>query len=151
MRRKLHISYLNKTTNNILCLKFCSCCCCSVVSDSLWSHRLQHARLPCPSLSPRVCSNSYPLSQWCHPTISSSVAPFSSHPQSFPASGSFPMNWINRNLRAVLIRSCNSRLSIPRHWVGQAQEVIDISTANSPIKVTVESYQHKLLVKNICS
>ena len=61
----------------------------SVVSDFLWPHGLQHARLPCPSPSPRLCSNSCPLSQWCHPTISSSVIPFSCL-QSFPASGSFP-------------------------------------------------------------
>ena len=59
---------------------------------TLRPHGLQHARLPCPSLSPRVRSNSCPLSQWCHPTISSSVAPFSSRPQSFPASGSFPVS-----------------------------------------------------------
>ena len=65
---------------------------CSVVSNSLWPHRLQHARLPCPSTTPGVYSNSCPLSWWCHPTISSSVVPFSSHPQSFPASGSFPMS-----------------------------------------------------------
>ena len=56
------------------------------------THELQHSRLLCPSLSPWVCSNSYPLSQWCHPTISSSVTPFSSCPQSFPASGSFPLS-----------------------------------------------------------
>ena len=61
----------------------------SVVTDSLWPHGLQHARPPCPSPTPEVHSNSYPLSQWCHPTISSSVVPFSSHFQSFPASGSF--------------------------------------------------------------
>ena len=54
----------------------------------MWLHELQHTRLPCPSLSPRVCSDSCPLSQWCHPTISSSVTPFSSCPQSLPASGS---------------------------------------------------------------
>ena len=64
----------------------------SVVSDPLWPHGLQHARLRCPSLSPSVSSNSCPLSRWCHPAISSSVAPFSSCPQSFPASGSFPEN-----------------------------------------------------------
>ena len=52
-------------------------CCCSVASDSLWPHGLQQTRLPCPSLSPGVCSNLCPLSQWCHPTISSSVTPFS--------------------------------------------------------------------------
>ena len=56
----------------------------SVVSDSLWPHGLQHSRLLCPSLSPRVCSNSCPLSQWCYPTISSSAAHFSFCPQSFP-------------------------------------------------------------------
>ena len=61
----------------------------SVMSSSLWPHGLQHARLPCPSPSPGVCSNSCPLSWWCLPTISSSVIPFSSCLQSFPASGSF--------------------------------------------------------------
>ena len=60
--------------------------------DFLWPHELQHARLLCPSLSPRVCSNSCPWSRWCHPTISSSVAPFSSCLQCFPASRSFPMS-----------------------------------------------------------
>ena len=63
----------------------------SVMSDSLWLHGLWHARPPCPSPTPRVYSNSCPLSQWCHPTISSSVVPFSC-PQSFPASGSFQMS-----------------------------------------------------------
>ena len=64
----------------------------SVVSDSLWPHGLQHARLPCPSSTPGACLNSYPSSRWCHPTSSSSIIPFSSHLQSFPASGSFPMS-----------------------------------------------------------
>ena len=62
------------------------------MSNCLWPHGLQHLRLPCPSLSPGVCSNSCPLSWWCHPTISSSVIPFSSCSQSFPASGSFPVS-----------------------------------------------------------
>ena len=61
-----------------------------VMSNSLQSHERQHTRLPCPSLSPGVCSNSCPLSWWCHPVISSSVTPC---PQSFPASGSFPVDW----------------------------------------------------------
>ena len=65
---------------------------CSVMSDSLWPHGLQHAGFPCPSLSPGACSNSCPLSQWCHPTVSSSVVPFSSFLQSFPASGSFQVS-----------------------------------------------------------
>ena len=64
----------------------------SVMSDSLQPHELQHGRLPCPSPAPGVYSNSCPLSQWCHPTISSSVIPFSSLLQSFPESGSFPMS-----------------------------------------------------------
>ena len=62
------------------------------MSDSLWLHGLQHTRHPCPSPTPTVYSNSCPLSQWCHPTISSSVIPFSSRLQSFPASGSFQMS-----------------------------------------------------------
>jgi len=65
---------------------------CSAVSDSLQTHGLQHARPPCPSPTPRAYSNSCPLSWWCHPTISYSVVPFSSHLQSFPASGFFPMS-----------------------------------------------------------
>ena len=65
----------------------------SVVSDSLRPHGLQHARLPCPSPTPRAFSNSCPLSRWCHPVILSSVVPFSCL-QLFPASGSFPMSWL---------------------------------------------------------
>ena len=65
---------------------------CSVMSDSLQPHGLQHARLPCLPPTPGAYSNSCPSSRWCHPTISSSVAPFSSCLQSFPASGSFPMS-----------------------------------------------------------
>ena len=64
----------------------------SVLSDSLWPHESQHARPPCPSPTPGVYSNSCPSSWWCHPAISSSVIPFSSCPQSLPASGAFPMS-----------------------------------------------------------
>ena len=63
-----------------------------VVVYLLKSCLTQHTRLPCPSLSPGICSNACPLSQWCHPTISFSITPFSSCPQTFPASGSFPMS-----------------------------------------------------------
>ena len=66
----------------------------SVVSDSLWPHGLQHARPPCPTLTPGVYPNSCLSSWWCHPTISSSIFPFSSCLQSFPASGSFLMSWL---------------------------------------------------------
>ena len=67
---------------------------CSVMFDSLWPHELQDARPPCPSPTPGVHPNSCPLSQWCHPTISSSVILFSVCLQSFPASGSFPVSWL---------------------------------------------------------
>ena len=65
-----------------------------VISNSLWLQGLQHIRLPHPSLSPRVCSNSCPLDRWCYPTILSSVTPFSSCLQSFPESGSFSTSWL---------------------------------------------------------
>ena len=73
----------------------------SVVSDSLWPHGPQHARPPCPSPTPGVYPNSCPLSQWCHPAISSSVIPFSSHPQSFPTSGSF--KWVSSSHQVAKI------------------------------------------------
>ena len=63
------------------------------MSDILRPHGLQYTRLPCSSLSPGVCSNSFPMSKWCHPTMSSSIAPFLCS-QSFPASGSFSMSWL---------------------------------------------------------
>ena len=78
------VNTLNNFTSHSLLLLFS----CSVLSDSLWPQGLQHARLPCLSPTPSVCSNSWPLSRWCHPTISSSVIPFSCL-QSSPASGSF--------------------------------------------------------------
>ena len=65
---------------------------CSVVSNSLQPHESQHVRPPCPSLTPGFYSNSCPLNRWCHPAISSSIVPFSSCPQSLPASGSFPVS-----------------------------------------------------------
>ena len=64
------------------------------MSNSLQPYGLQHARLPCPSPTPRICSNSCPLSWWCHPTTSTSIVPFASCLQSLPASGSFPMSWL---------------------------------------------------------
>ena len=67
---------------------------CSVMSESLWPHDLQHTRLPCPSLSPGVCPNSWPWSQWCYLSISSSVTPFPFCPQFFPVSGFCPTSWL---------------------------------------------------------
>ena len=74
---------------------------CSVLSNSLWPHGLQHARPPCPSPPPRAYSNSCPLSQWYHPTISSSVGPFSSYLQSFPVSGSFPVSQFTSGVQSI--------------------------------------------------
>ena len=94
------------------------------MSDSLRPHGLQHAKPPCPSPTP-VYSNSRPLSQWCHPTISSSVVPFSSHPQSFPASGSFPMSqFFTSGGQSIGVSASSSVLPIniqdwfPLAWAG---------------------------------
>ena len=105
MHAKQQAQDLTLTTNPTLCLPWpdntgpaLGLCTCTVqfsrpvVSSSLWPRGLQHARPPCPSPTPRAYSNSCPLHWWCHPTISSSVDPFSSHLQSFPASGSFPVS-----------------------------------------------------------
>ena len=83
----ISIPYLTLNRNGYSSVQFSL----SVVSDSLWPCEPQHARPPCPSPTLRVHPKPCPLSRWCHPTISSSVIPFSSCPQSFPASGSFPM------------------------------------------------------------
>ena len=97
----IHFSIIDNSFNNFMChpckhslmdvhtvsVQFS----CSVVSDSLWPHEPQHTRPPCPSPTPRVHPNPCPLSLWCHPTVSSSVVPFFSCLQSFPASGSFQM------------------------------------------------------------
>ena len=119
----LHLQMV-KMVNFILCvfLLFFSC---SVVSDSLRPHGLQHARLPCPSPTPRACSNSCSSSRWCHPTISSSAVPFSSCLQSFPASGSFSMSWLfasgGQSIRASTSASVlpmNIQDWFPLGWTG---------------------------------
>ena len=96
-----------------------------VMSDSLWPHGLQHARLPCPSLTPGVYSNSCPLSRWCRPTISSSVISFSSCLQSSPASGSFPMShFFTSGDQSIGVSASASVLSVniqewfPLGWTG---------------------------------
>ena len=107
----------------------------SVVSNSLWPHGLQHARLPCPSPTPRPCSNSCPSSQWCHPTISSSVDPFSSCLQSFPASGSFPTSqFFASGDQSIGVSASASVLSmnISRKWPAQGH------TAKSQSLVTLQ-------------
>ena len=99
----------------------------SVVSDSLWPHESQHARPPCPSPTPGVHSDSHPSSQWCHPAISSSVIPFSSCPQSLPASESIPMSqlfaWGGQSTGAAASASFllkKPRGCSPAGWTGWA-------------------------------
>ena len=97
----------------------------SIVSDSLQPHGLQHTRPPCPSPTSGAYSNSCPLSWWCHPTISSSFFPFSSHLQSFPASGSFQMSEFSasggqriRVSALVAVLSMNIQDWFPSGWTG---------------------------------
>ena len=98
---------------------------CSVVFDSLRPHESQHARPPCSSPTPRVHSNSCPSSWWCHPAISSSVIPFSSCPQSLPASGSFPISqlfaWSGQSIGVSALASVlpmNTQDWSPLEWTG---------------------------------
>ena len=95
------------------------------MSDSSQPHELQHARPPCPSPTPGVHSDSCPSSRWCHPAISSSVVPFSSCPQSFPASGSFPMSqlfaWRGQSIgisASVSVLPMNTQDWLPLGWTG---------------------------------
>ena len=97
----------------------------SVVSDSLRPHESQHARLPCPSPTPRIHSNSCPSSRWCHPAISSFVVPFSSCPKSLPSSGSFPMSqlfaWGSQSIGVsalASVRPKNTQDWSPSEWTG---------------------------------
>ena len=97
----------------------------SVVSNSLWPHELQHARPPCPSPTPRVHPNSCASSWWCHPAISFSVVPFSSCPQSLPASGSFPMSqlftWGGQSIgvsASASVLPMNTQDWYPLGWTG---------------------------------
>ena len=98
---------------------------CSVASDSLRPHESQHARPPCPSPTPGVCTNPCALSQWCHPAISSSVVPFSSCPQSLPASESFPVSqlfpWGSQSIGVSALASVfpmNTQDWSPLGWIG---------------------------------
>ena len=95
---------------------------CSVMSDSLWPPEPQHTRPPCPSPTPGVHPNPCPLSRWCHPNISSSVIPFSSCPQPFPASGSFQMSqlfaWGGQRIGVSASTSVNTQDWLPLGWTG---------------------------------
>ena len=132
----------------------------SVVSDSLWPHESQHSRPPCPSPSPGVHSDSRPSSQWCHPAVSSSVIPFSSCPQSLPASESFPMSqlftWGGQSTgvsalalflpnfeeqyysQSVELLSCVRLFETP--WIAARQASLSITNSRSSLKLmSIES------------
>ena len=107
----------------------------SVMSNSLWPHGLQHTRLPCPSPFPGVWSNSWPLSQWCHPTISSSVIPFSSCLHSFPASGSFQWVSPSQEVAKVLEPFTYILPNVPKSstkWVPLLSHFTDKATNSGP-------------------
>ena len=112
---------LHTQTSNWVSVQFSH----SVMSDSLQPHESQHARPPCPSPTPGVHSDSHPSSQWCHPAISSSVIPFSSCPQSLPASESFPMSqlftWGGQSMggsASALVLTMNTQDWFPSGWTG---------------------------------
>ena len=124
----------------------------SVVSDSLWPHKLLHARLPCPSPTPEAYSNSCPLSRWCHPAILSSVIPFSACLQSFPATGSLPVSQfftsgdqiigftatasvLTMNIQDGLVRShCSPRDSQESFLTSQFKSWLDLITVQGSLK-----------------
>ena len=125
---------------------------CSVVSDSLRPHELQHTRPPCPSPTPGVHSDSRPSSQWCHPAISSSVAPFSSYPQSLPASESFPMSqlfaWGGQSTGVSALASFLPKKSqgwSPSEWTGWSAVSIYISSSSN-LPLTPPSKDTSLLL-----
>ena len=131
----------------------------SVVSDSLRPHELQHARPPCPSPTPGVHSNSCPSSRWCHPAISSSVIPFSSCPQSLPASGSFPMSqlfaWGGQSTGVSALASFlpkNTQDWSPLEWTGwislQSKELSRVFSNTTVQKLGTEGGWWKVLWKD---
>ena len=131
-----------------VCARVCKCTfllfCPSVMSNSLWPCGLQHSRPPCPSTPPGTCSNSCPSSRWCHPAISSSVVPFSSCLQSFPASGSFPNRQFftsgGQNVRvsaSASVLPMNTQDWFPLGWTGW------ISTVQGTLKSLLQHHSSK--------
>jgi len=121
---------------------------CSVVSNSLWPHRLQHTRPPCPSSTPRAHSNSCPSSWWCHPTILSSVFPFSFCLQSFPESGSFPMSQLfTLGGQSIGVSASASVLPINNQdglvgWTGW-MDWLDLLAVQGTLKSLLQHYSSK--------
>ena len=115
----------------------------SVVSDSLRPHGLQHARPPCPSPTPGVHSNSCLQSRWCHPTISSSVIPFSSHLQSFPASGSFLMHQFFPSGGQSIIVSASVNI---QDWFSLGWNWLDLLAVQGTLKSLLQHHSSNSLV-----
>ena len=118
------------------------------MSDSLWPHGLQHARLPCPSPTPRACSNSCPSSQWCHLTISSSVIPFSSSLQSFPASGSFPTSqFFPTGGQSTGVSASTSVLPMnTQDWSSFRMDWLDLLAVQGTLKSLLQNHSSKASV-----
>ena len=117
----------------------------SVMSDSLWPHRLQHARLPCLSPTPRACPNSCLSSWWCHPTISSSVIPFSSCLQSFPALGSFQMSQFFTSGSKVLEAKASASV-LPKNfqdWFPLGLDWLDLFAVQGTLKSLLQHHSSK--------
>ena len=114
------------------------------MSHSLWPHGLQHTRLPCPSPTPGACSNSCPSSQWCHPTISSSVIPFS-YLQSFPASRTFPMSqFIASDGQSIRVFSFNISLSNKYSGlISFTMDWLDLLAVQETLKSLLQHYSSK--------
>ena len=143
LAKRIYKCQLHENISTITSVQFSR----SVLSESIWSHESQHSRPPCPSPTPGVYSNSCPLSQWCHPAISSSVVPFSSCPQPLPASGSFPMSqlftWDGQSTgvsASALVLTMNTQDWSPLGWTGwislQSQGLSRVLS-----NTTVEKYQ----------
>ena len=120
---------------------------CSVVSDSLWPHGLQPTRLPCPSLSPTVCLNSRPLSQLCHPTISSSIVPFFSCLQSFEHQG--PFQWVGSCIRWPKYWSFSFSISPFKEYLGLISfriDWFDLFAVQGALKSLLQHHSSKALI-----
>ena len=120
---------------------------CSLMSNSFQPHGLQHSRLPCPSPTPRAYSNSCPSCQWCHPTISSSVIPFSSCLQSFPASGSFQMSQFFAKVAKVLeFQLQHQSFQWIFRWISFRMDWLDLLGVQGILKSLLQHHSSKTLV-----
>jgi len=118
----------------------------SVMSSSLQPHGLQHSKLPCPSPTPGACSNSCPLSLWCHPTILSSVVPLSSCLQSFPASGSFPRSQLSASGgQSIKVWASGSVLpmNIPSGLISFRMDWLDLLAVHRTLKSLLQHHSSK--------